>query len=162
MDVPDKGKGVVTLIGVEKDDLICEYYCGDLVTYQEAKQSEERYLEEYGDSEYQGYMFFFNYSGNKLWYVYYHTYNITMYINYDNNLLYYSTSIDATMDNKNQPGRFINHSKQHNIKPKFVVLNDEPRILFFATRDIDKGEKLLYDYNDRSKEAMLAHPWLST
>ena len=97
MDVPDKGKGVVTLIGVEKDDLICEY-CGDLVTYQEAKQREERYLDEYGDSEYQGYMFSFYYSGNKLWYVYYHTYNITMYINYDNNLLYYS--IDATMDNK--------------------------------------------------------------
>ena len=66
------------------------------------------------------------------------------------------------MDNKNRPGRFINHSKQHNIKPKLVVLNDESRILFFATRDIVKGEELLYDYNDRSKEAMLAHPWLST
>ncbi len=68
MDVPDKGKGVVTLISVAKDDLICEY-CGDLVTYQEAKHREERYLEEYDDSEYQGYMFFFNYSGNKFWYV---------------------------------------------------------------------------------------------
>ena len=81
MDVLDKGKGVVTLISVEKDDLICEY-CGDLVIFQEAKQREERYLEECGDSEYQGYIFFFNYSGNKLWYVYYHTYNITMYINH--------------------------------------------------------------------------------
>ena len=80
-------KGVVTLIGVEKDDLICEY-CGDLVTFQEAKQREERYLEEYGDSEYQGYMFF-NYSGNRLWYVYYHTYNITMYMYINHITIYY-------------------------------------------------------------------------
>ena len=63
------------------------------------------------------------------------------------------------MDNKNRPGRFINHSKQHNIKPKLVV---NPESYFFAIRDIDKREELLYDYNDRSKEAMLAHPWLST
>ena len=70
VDVPDKGKGVVTLVRVGKDDLICEY-CGDLVTYQEAKQRENKYLKEHdGDSEYQGYMFFFNYSGKKFWYVY--------------------------------------------------------------------------------------------
>ena len=39
-----------------------------------------------------------------------------------------------------------------------MVVDDEPRILFFATRDIDEGEELLYDYNDRSKEAVLAAP----
>ena len=155
MDIPEKGKGVVTLVSVEKDDLICEY-CGDLVTHQEAEQREEKYLEKNSDSEYQGYMFFFNYSGNKFWYVY--MYNIHKLIMIS--LLSYS--IDATVDNKNRPGRFINHSKQYNIKPKLVVVDDKPRILFFATRDIDKGEELLYDYNDRSKEAMLAHPWLST
>ena len=70
-----------------------------------------------------------------------------------NTVYYYS--IDATVDDK-RPGRFINHSKQHNIKPKLVVLDDKPRILFFfATRDIDQGEELLYDYNDCSKEAVL-------
>lgn len=81
MDVPEKGKGVVTLVSVEKDDLICEY-CGDLVTHKEAEQREEKYLEENSDSEYQGYMFFFNYSGNKFWYVYstsINLHNITVY-----------------------------------------------------------------------------------
>ncbi len=28
-------------------------------------------------------------------------------------------------------------------------------------RDIEPGEELLYDYGDRSKESLEAHPWLA-
>jgi hypothetical protein len=70
-------------------------------------------------------------------------------------------SIDATVDNKNRPGRFINRSKQHNIKPKLVVLHDKPRILL-PEIFIKERNSYNYDYNDRGKEAVLAHPWLST
>ena len=66
------------------------------------------------------------------------------------------------MDDK-KPGRFINHSKVHpNLIPKVVAIDEMPRIIFFARTDIKKGEELLYDYNDRSKEAVSAHPWLRT
>lgn len=37
MDVPEKGKGVVTLVSVEKDDLICEY-CGELMTHKRERR----------------------------------------------------------------------------------------------------------------------------
>ena len=53
-----------------------------------------------------------------------------------------------------KPGRFINHSKlksRQNIVPKLVPIDQRPRILFFATRNIKKGEELLCDYNDRSE-----------
>ena len=62
-----------------------------------------------------------------------------------------------------KPGRFINHSKlksRQNIVPKLVPIDQRPRILFFATRNIKKGEELLYDYNDRSEGALSAHSWL--
>ena len=56
----------------------------------------------------------------------------------------------------------MNHSKENNVKPLVVAIDSIPRILFFASEDINEGEELVYDYNDRSKEAILAHPWLST
>ena len=40
------------------------------------------------------------------------------------------------------------------------MLDKTPRLFLVARRHIDIGEELLYDYGDRSKETMEAHPWL--
>jgi len=37
----------------------------------------------------------------------------------------------------------------------------KPYLILVAARDICIGEELLYDYGDRSKEAIEAHPWLA-
>jgi histone-lysine N-methyltransferase SETD8 len=41
-----------------------------------------------------------------------------------------------------------------------VVFQDRPRLILVARKDIDSGTELLYDYGDRSKESLKAHPWL--
>ena len=83
---------------------------------------------------------------------------------YDNTILFIifncTSSIDAT-DEKNVPGRYINHSrKNENLLPRLVTINNQPRILFFASKDIQAGEELVYDYNDRTSGAKSSHPWL--
>jgi histone-lysine N-methyltransferase SETD8 len=56
----------------------------------------------------------------------------------------------------------VNHSRlQPNLQTKVVVLKDKPRLILVAKRDIDEGAELLYDYGDRSKESLKAHPWLA-
>ena len=70
-------------------------------------------------------------------------------------------SIDATGE-KNVPGRYINHSRKNaNLLPRLVPINNQPRILFFASREIQEGEELVYDYNDHTSEAVASHPWLT-
>ena len=63
-----KGKGVVDKVEVDKDSYICEY-TGDIITYEEAKTREEKYLGEHDlkGLEYRGYIFFFHHHGKKLW-----------------------------------------------------------------------------------------------
>ena len=59
--------GVKANIDFVRDDVVCEYV-GDVITYEEAKTREERYLRECSDEDtYKGYMFFFSYGGSKLW-----------------------------------------------------------------------------------------------
>jgi len=43
---------------------------------------------------------------------------------------------------------------------KIVPINDKPHLVFFAKRDIDTGEELLYPYGDKSRVAIKHHPWL--
>ena len=38
----------------------------------------------------------------------------------------------------------------------------EPYLCLVAARDIKPGEELEYDYGERDKATMLAHPWLAT
>ena len=46
-------------------------------------------------------------------------------------------------------GTHINHSFQHNIKPKVVFdYDNNPKICFFAERIIVSGEQLLYVYDN--------------
>ena len=56
--------------------------------------------------------------------------------------------IDATKESP-RLGRLINHSKcEANIKPKMIIYEDNPRIVFFSTKIIEQGEELLFSYED--------------
>ena len=69
--------------------------------------------------------------------------------------------IDATAET-GRLGRLINHSRQQpNLITKVVMLNNCPRLVLVAKYDIEPNTELLYDYGDRSKESLLAHPWLA-
>ena len=44
---------------------------------------------------------------------------------------------------------------------KVVMLGDTPRLILVARQDLPEGTELVYDYGDRSKESLVAHPWLA-
>lgn len=70
-----------------------------------------------------------------------------------------TNSVDATKET-NRLGRLINHSKTGNCQTKLHPINGSPHLILVASRDIEADEELLYDYGDRSKASVLAHPWL--
>ena len=41
------------------------------------------------------------------------------------------------------------------------MMKEVPRLILVAKQTISPGEELLYDYGDRSKESLKAHPWLA-
>ena len=41
------------------------------------------------------------------------------------------------------------------------MVKEEPRLILIAKTEVGDGEELLYDYGDRSKESLKAHPWLA-
>lgn len=49
-------------------------------------------------------------------------------------------------------GRLINHDLEGNVVSKLHSINGQPYIVFFAKRDIKKGEEIAYDYNDQRKD----------
>ena len=70
-------------------------------------------------------------------------------------------SIDATAES-GRLGRLVNHSRvKPNLQTKVVIVNDIPRLILVAKKEIEPGTELLYDYGDRSKESLLCHPWLA-
>lgn len=70
-------------------------------------------------------------------------------------------SIDATSES-GRLGRLVNHSRLNpNLLTKVVTFKDTPRLILVARDDITAGTELLYDYGDRSKESLAAHPWLA-
>ena len=68
-------------------------------------------------------------------------------------------SLDATAES-GRLGRLLNHSRDGNCMTRSLMLNGIPRLILVAKRNIAAGEELCYDYGDRSKEALEAHPWL--
>lgn len=55
------------------------------------------------------------------------------------------TVIDATR--KGNVSRFINHSRESaNCEPHVKYVNGDYRIAFYALRDLEYGEELLFDY----------------
>ena len=70
--------------------------------------------------------------------------------------LNYCFSIDPTVDRVEYGvSRFLNHSKKNpNLKPSLIVINDEPRVIFKALKDIDEGSYLTWDYGELRKHVL--------
>ena len=72
----------------------------------------------------------------------------------------HSCSVDATVD-KGQIGRLMNHSRKlFNVLTELTEVEGQPRLYFVAAKDICTGTEMFYDYGDRDKDALKAHPWL--
>lgn len=131
--IENKGRGVFSTRSFLKGDFIVEY-AGDLITYKEAKKRESEYGK---DAAIGCYMYYFDFKSK-------------------------SYCIDATAET-NRLGRLLNHSKINpNCHTKLFEVNSQPHLIIIASRDIQSDEELTYDYGDRSKDAVKAHPWLNS
>ncbi|KAF4113746.1 lysine methyltransferase 5Ab [Onychostoma macrolepis] len=128
--IDGKGRGVFADLAFQKDQFVVEYH-GELLEIADAKARESQYAQ---DPTTGCYMYYFRYHDK--------TY-----------------CVDATKET-DRLGRLINHSKNGNLRTKLHEINGTPHLIFLASRDIKVDEELLYDYGDRSKEAIAAHPWL--
>ncbi|XP_018608334.1 N-lysine methyltransferase KMT5A-A isoform X2 [Scleropages formosus] len=128
--IEGKGRGVFAEKGFHKGEFVVEYH-GDLLHIEDAKKREATYAQ---DPSTGCYMYYFQYLSK--------TY-----------------CVDATKET-NRLGRLINHSKNGNCQTKLHNINGIPHLILVASRDIEKGEELLYDYGDRSKASIAAYPWL--
>ncbi|KAK8404677.1 hypothetical protein O3P69_007728 [Scylla paramamosain] len=127
-----KGRGVVTTRKFKKGEFVVEYI-GDLIDVREAKERESRYAQD----------------ATKGCYNYYFTFQNQQYC------------IDATAES-GYLGRLVNHSRNGNLVTKAVEVNGRPHLILLAKQDLDLGTEILYDYGDRSKEALEHHPWLAS
>ncbi|KAG8456038.1 hypothetical protein GDO86_002010 [Hymenochirus boettgeri] len=128
--ITGKGRGVIATQNFRRGEFVVEYH-GDLIEITDAKRREAFYAQ---DSSTGCYMYYFQYL-NKTY------------------------CVDATKET-NRLGRLINHSKSGNCHTKLHNINNVPHLILIASRDIKAGEELLYDYGDRSKSSIEAHPWL--
>lgn len=129
---PEKGRGVVALKDFEKGEFVVEY-AGDLIDIGSAKERESKYSLDLSTG---CYMYYFKYNNH----------------NY---------CIDATSES-GRLGRLVNHSRlSPNLQTKVISFKDKPRLILVARTEISSGSELLYDYGDRSKESLEAHPWLA-
>lgn len=132
-----EGRGVRSRFPISQGHFVCEY-AGDLLT-NEAEV--ERRRAEYGNTVTTGsYIFELGHINKKDYWV------------------------DATRETRDfGMGRLINHScKRDNIFPRKVIVNKEPRLCFFAARDLSTNEELFYDYGDKSEAGIAECPWLLT
>nr|XP_061804498.1 N-lysine methyltransferase KMT5A-like [Nerophis lumbriciformis] len=125
-----KGRGVFARQAFRKGDFLVEYH-GELLEPAQAKRREAGYAR---DPATGCYMYYFRYRGK-------------------------AYCVDAT-EETGRLGRLINHSKAGNCQTRLHAVDGRPHLILVASRDIAADEELLYDYGDRSKEAILAHPWL--
>ncbi|MGH0167482.1 UNVERIFIED_CONTAM: hypothetical protein FKN15_062597 [Acipenser sinensis] len=125
-----KGRGVFATKHFQKGEFVVEYH-GDLIEFTDAKKREGMYAQ---DPTAGCYMYYFQY-------------------------LTKTYCVDATNETS-RFGRLINHSKNGNCQTKLHDINGIPHLILVASRDIEKDEELLYDYGDRSKASLEAHPWL--
>jgi len=130
--IENKGRGIKTVRDFAKGEFIVEY-AGDLIDIENAKDRESKYSM---DTSKGCYMYYFKHKGKQY-------------------------CIDATGES-GRYGRLLNHStKNPNCATKVVMLGDTPRLILVAKQDIPANSELLYDYGDRSKESLKAHPWLA-
>ncbi|XP_072096852.1 N-lysine methyltransferase KMT5A-A [Mobula birostris] len=128
--IDGKGRGVMATKPFRRGEFVVEYH-GDLIEFADAKSREAEYAQ---DPSTGCYMYYFQYLSK--------TY-----------------CVDATKETT-RLGRLINHSKNGNCQTKLHDVDGKPHLILVASRDIKDGEELLYDYGDRSKASIAAHPWL--
>lgn len=128
--IEGKGRAVFATRNFQKGEYVVEYH-GDLLQITDAKKREAEYAQNPATG---CYMYYFQY-------------------------LCKTYCVDATKET-GRMGRLINHSKSGNCQTKLHDINGVPHLILVASRNIDKGEELLYDYGDRSKASIAAHPWL--
>ncbi|KAK2823283.1 hypothetical protein Q7C36_019883 [Tachysurus vachellii] len=128
--IEGKGRGVFATHSFQKGQYVVEYH-GDLLLQTDAKKREAVYAQ---DPATGCYMYYFQH-------------------------LTKTYCVDATKET-DRLGRLINHSKNGNCQTKLHDINGIPHLILVASRDIKEGEELLYDYGDRSKASIAAHPWL--
>ncbi|ESO01447.1 hypothetical protein HELRODRAFT_82119, partial [Helobdella robusta] len=127
-----KGRGVVAARTFNKNEFVVEY-AGELIELSTAREREGKY----------------NHSSAVGCYMYYFKYKNKNYC------------IDATAET-GRLGRLVNHSRlKPNCSTKVVVVENVPRLILVANKTIKNNDEILYDYGDRSKESILAHPWLA-
>jgi len=130
--IENKGRGIMAVRDFSKGEFVVEY-AGDLIDIGTAKDLEQKYSM---DTSKGCYMYYFKHKGKQY-------------------------CIDATGES-GRFGRLLNHSRvSPNCITKVVMLGEVPRLILVAKHDIVAGTELLYDYGDRSKESLKAHPWLS-
>eukprot|EP00092_Neocalanus_flemingeri_P034121 GFUD01037104.1.p1 GENE.GFUD01037104.1~~GFUD01037104.1.p1 ORF type:complete len:309 (+),score=80.35 GFUD01037104.1:83-1009(+) len=128
----NKGRGIMAVNDFFKGEFVVEY-AGDLVDVKTAEDLEAKYSM---DTSKGCYMYYFKYKGKQY-------------------------CVDATSES-GRFGRLLNHSRINpNCRTKVVMMDDTPRLILVAKQDILAGTELLFDYGDRSKESIKAHPWLS-
>ena len=126
-------------------------YAGDLIDPKEAEKRDEKYSQ--NTDKYGSYMYYFVHKGTK-W------------------------CIDATIES-GKYGRLLNHScKTPNCATKILEVNlltslfgnihehiyqvdGLPRLVIYAKQDIQTETELIYDYGDKGKLSLQAHPWLA-
>ncbi|XP_018569296.1 N-lysine methyltransferase KMT5A-A-like [Anoplophora glabripennis] len=126
-----KGRGVFASKNFLRGEFVVEY-SGELIDVNEASRREKVYEEDESTG----------------CYMYYFKHNEQQYC------------VDATAES-GKLGRLINHSRNGNLVTRTVLVDGKPRLALLARADIREGEELLYDYGDRSKEALEHHPWLA-
>lgn len=128
----EKGRCVVADQKFNRLDIVCQYK-GELITGQEGRDREETYPEDSGS-----FLFFFTLDGKEY-------------------------CLDATPETNHLDfGRLINHSiKDQNLKPRASLLDGNPVLYFTASKDIEAGEEILYDYHDRRKLQVGSFPFLA-
>ena len=68
---------------------------------------------------------------------------------------------DTAWEKEKSKGGLINHSKDDaNLSMKVFVVNDAPRVVFLASKDISVGDEIQYDYGEKRKEVLRKNPWL--
>ncbi|KAL6114142.1 kmt5a [Pungitius sinensis] len=128
--IEGKGRGIFASKMFKRGEFVVEYH-GDLLELAEAKIREAQYTQ---DPQKGCYMYYFQYQSK--------TY-----------------CVDAT-EETSRLGRLLNHSKTGNCQTRLHAINGTPHLILVASRDIEAEEELLYDYGDRSKASVQAHPWL--
>lgn len=129
---PEKGRGVVTTRDRVKGEFVVEY-AGDIINMEDASSREEEYSKD----------------KTKGCYMYYFKHQDVQYC------------VDGTAET-GRMGRLLNHScVAPNCFTKVVSLDGRPRLILLAKQDIAEGTELIYDYGDRDKATIKAHPWLA-